>query len=238
MAGGYYAALSGLQARQEALDRIASDIANSSTAGYKTERAGTTKAERPSFGTALQSAVDVVNGEAKVDLRPGPQASTGRSLDLSIEGQGFFVVATAAGDRYTRNGHLLQSADGTLTTDDGDIVQGTSGPIKVGAGDVEVDPDGTVRSDGAIAGTLKIVSFGPDADLEREGASRFRTTAQPTAVPKPSVRSGALEQSNVSVVDRIAELTEVSRSFGTLMRAVTVLMNDIDKGAITELGRR
>jgi flagellar basal body rod protein FlgG len=238
MAGGYYTALSGLRARQEALDRIASDIANSSTAGYKTERAGTMKAERPSFGAALQSAVDVIDGEAEVDLRPGPLAPTGRSLDLSIEGEGFFVVTTPAGDRYTRNGHLLQTVDGTLTTEEGDIVQGTNGPIKAGAGEVEVDPDGTVRSGGAIVGTLKVVRFGPGADLEREGASRFRTAAAPTTVEKPSVRAGALEQSNVSVVDRIAELTEVSRSFGTLMRAVTVLMNDIDKGAITELGRR
>ena len=92
MAGGYYTALSGMQARQEALDRIASDIANASTTGYKTERAGTRQADRPSFGQALQSAVDVVNSEAQLDMRSGSIASTGRSMDLSIDGDGFFVV--------------------------------------------------------------------------------------------------------------------------------------------------
>ena len=67
MAGGYYTALSGMRTRMDALDRLAADIANASTAGYKTERAGTTQADRPSFGVTLQSAVDVANGEARTD---------------------------------------------------------------------------------------------------------------------------------------------------------------------------
>ena len=78
MAGGYYTALSGMRTRMDALDRLAADIANASTAGYKTERAGTTEADRPSFGATLQSAVDVANGEARTDLRPGALAPTGR----------------------------------------------------------------------------------------------------------------------------------------------------------------
>ncbi len=49
---------------------------------------------------------------------------------------------------------------------------------------------------------------------------------------------GSLEQSNVSIVERVAELTEVTRNFETLLRAVSVLMNDVDRGAITELGRK
>src|SRR5207248_4552809 len=81
MAGGYYTALSGMRTRMDALDRIATDIANASTAGYKTERATTVQADRPSFGATLQSAVDVANGESRMDLRPGALATTGRSLD-------------------------------------------------------------------------------------------------------------------------------------------------------------
>lgn len=238
MAGGYYTALSGMQARQEALDRIASDIANASTTGYKTERAGTVQADRPSFSQALQSAVDVVNGEARVDMRAGSLTSTGRSMDLSIEGNGFFVVDTAQGARYTRNGHFARSSDGTLVNDEGDTVQGASGPIKIGPGDVAIEPDGSVKSNGATVGTLKVVKFADDAKLEREGGSRFRTTATPEPVAAPTVVAGALEQSNVSVMERIAEMTEVSRSYQSLMKAITVLVNDVDKGAISELGRR
>lgn len=238
MAGGYYTALSGMRARMDALDRLASDIANGSTAGYKTERAGTIEARRPSFGAALQSAVDVANGESHVDLRPGILSPTNRSLDVAIEGQGYFVVKTAQGDRYTRNGHFLRGAAGTLTTDEGDEVMGASGAIKIGPGSVDVDPDGAVRVAGAIAGTLKVVTFAPDAKVSRETGSRLRVDGDPTAVDKPTVRAGSLEQSNVSMVERIAELTEVSRTYEMLLRAVSVLMNDIDRGAITELSRR
>ena len=114
MAGGYYTALSGMRTRQDALDRLASDIANTSTAGYKAERAGTVQADRPSFDTALQSAVDVTNGPARLNLHPGSLASTGRSLDLAIDGPGFFVVDSQTGPRYTRNGHMVRRADGVL----------------------------------------------------------------------------------------------------------------------------
>ena len=238
MPGGYYTALSGMRTRLDALDRLAADIANASTAGYKTERAGTVQADRPSFGEALQSAVDVTRGAAKLDLRSGAVASTGRSLDLAIQGPGFFVIDTAAGPRYTRSGHFVRRADGVLATDTGDAVQGTSGPIRIESSAVEVEADGTLRHAGAIVGTLKVVEFDPGAPLVREGASRFASAGQPRKVERPSIASGALEQANVSIVDRVAELTEVTRSFDTLVRAVSVLMNDVDSRAITELGRR
>jgi flagellar basal body rod protein FlgG len=238
MAGGYYTALSGMRTRMDALDRLAADIANASTAGYKTERAGTTEADRPSFGATLQSAVDVANGEARTDLRPGALASTGRSLDVAVHGSGFFVVKTAHGDRYTRNGHLVRSVDGTLTTDDGDAVLGVDGPIKIDSGEVDVDPDGTVRSGGGVAGKLKVVDLGTNPKLLRDGGSRFLAEGTPPAIEQPTIVSGSLEQSNVSMAERVAELSDVSRDYETLLRAVSVLMNDVDRGAITELGRR
>jgi flagellar basal body rod protein FlgG len=238
MAGGYYTALSGMRTRMDALDRLAADIANASTTGYKTERAGTAQANRPSFGAALESAIDVANAEGRLDLRPGSIATTGRAMDLAITGRGFFVVETANGPRYTRNGHLIRQADGTLATDEGHPVLGTSGPIRIGPGEVAVDPDGTVRSGGTIAGTLQVVEFDDDVRLDRDNGSTFRTAAEPRPVSKVELAIGALEQSNVSIVERVAELSEVSRSFETLLRSVAVLMNDVDRGAITEFSRK
>jgi flagellar basal body rod protein FlgG len=235
MAGGYYTALSGMRTRMDALDRIASDIANASTAGYKTERGTTAEANRPSFGATLQAAVDVTTGTTQVDLRAGALVPTHRPMDLAIEGGGFFAIETPQGVRYTRNGHLSRRADGMLANDAGDAVLGTSGPIPIGSTDVQVDADGTVRSGGTIAGTLKIVDFAPGTNLEKEGGSRFRTDATPLAVEHPIVTSGSLEQSNVSVVERIAEMTEASRNYETLLRGVSVLMNDIDRSAIEHL---
>jgi flagellar basal body rod protein FlgG len=238
MAGGHYTALSGMRARLDALDRLAADIANASTSGYKTERAGTSRADRPSFGAALQAAVDVANNEAVLDLRPGPLASTGRAMDVAIQGRGFFVVETEHGVRYTRDGHLIRRADGVLATSEGHPVLGKLGQIRIATGDVTIDPDGTVRNDGSIAGTLRVVEFEDGARIERDAGAIFRADREPAPAATVDVASGSLEQSNVSIVERVAELSDVSRSFETLLRSVAVLMNDIDKGAIAELSRK
>ena len=238
MPGGHYTALSGMQARLGDLDRLASDIANASTAGYKTERTAKLEADRPSFGAELQSAIDVTNGGTRLDRRSGALSPTGRALDLAVDGKGFLVVETAGGSRYTRNGRLSRRSDGVLATADGDAVLGDSGRISVGNGEVKVDADGTVRVAGASVGKLKVVDFAPNAPLVREGASRIRNDgAAPTDVPFPSIASGSLEQSNVSIVERIADLTSVTRNFEMLQRAASV-MNDMDTRTITELGRR
>jgi flagellar basal-body rod protein FlgF len=221
------------------LDRLASDIANAGTAGYKAERATTIEARRPSFGAELQSAIDVSGSAAQLDLRSGTSAHTGRPLDVTIEGDGFFVVSTDAGERYTRNGRLARRADGVLATPDGQAVLGESGPITLGTGVVQIDPDGTVRHAGAAAGKLQIVSFADPTRLARETSLRLRNDGPaPTRVERPSLASGTLEQSNVSVVERLAELTTASRSFESLQRALSVLMNDVDNRMITEFGRR
>jgi len=245
MPGGVYAALSGMKARLDDLDRLASDLANVGTSGYKTERTATSASERPSFRTVLDAAVDATEGSTRVDLKPGTIGSTGRDLDVAIEGPGFFAISTPAGERYTRNGAMSRRADGVLTVADGSPILGQTAPgqppreIRVGRGRISVGEDGTVRVDDVAAGKLRVVTFENDADMQRESGVRFRAAAG--AAPKDAdsrIVAGSLEQANVSMVDRMASLTEVTRSFEALQRGVSVLMNDIDGRAITELGRR
>jgi len=239
MAGGIYVALSGMRARFEQLDRLAADLANAETAGYKAERGGTAAVNRP-FASVLDAAVDTAPTPPKIDFRAGMVADTGRDLDMAIDGSGFFVVETPGGPRYTRNGHFQRRADGTLTTSDGMVVSGENGPIKLGSGTATVKADGTVVSGGTPAGKLQVVNFDDTLTLSRAEAGRFR--AADGVTPKPvaarMVRGGALEQSNVSVVERMAHLTEVSRSFDALRRGLSLIANDIDAKAISELGRR
>jgi flagellar basal-body rod protein FlgF len=239
MSGGAYSALSGMRTRLEELDRLAFDLANVSTAGYKTERLAKMASERDQFATALDSAVDVVSSGTKIDFSSGVLASTGRDLDVAIDGGGFFEIETARGLRYTRNGGFQRRADGLVTTAEGEPVMGESGPITVGAGAVSVSADGTIKSGNAIVGRLRVVEFGSERDLIRESGSRFRalTGAEPTEI-EPKVIGGALEQSNVSIVDRMAALTELTRGFEALQRGVSVLMNDLDSRVISELGRK
>lgn len=240
MAGGAYIALTGMRTRIDQLDRVAADLANVNTAGYKSERVTTLAAERPDFGAALESAVDVVAVPGRIDLSSGTLSPTGRDFDFALEGRGFFVVETPAGERYTRNGQFDRRVDGTLVTGDGLPVLGTNGPIRVGPGAITADPDGTIRAGGVVAGKLRIVDVGDPENLRREQHGRFRHvgTTPVAADPDTAVRTGMLEQSNVSVVERMVQLTEVGRSFEALQRGLAVLMNDVDLRAITEFGRR
>ncbi len=242
MAGGTYVALSGLRTRMEQLDRLASDIANAKTAGYKAERVTTNAAERPDFGRTLQAAVDVTPGPGHLDFRPGSLERTGRDLDFAIEGRGFFVIDTPQGPRYTRNGNFSLSADGTVTTADGYPVQTTNGPLRLGkTGEpVSIADDGTVSVGARSAGRLQVVDFADYGRLQREDLGRFRAPAdvRPVEADGALVRSGLLEASNVSVIDRMVSLTELSRGFEALQRGLTILSSEVDGRAISELGRR
>lgn len=239
MAGGTYSALSGLRTRLEQLDRIAADIANAGSAGYKTERVPTVQANRPDFGQVLQTAIDVSAAPGLVDFRDGQIQTTGRDLDVALEGRGFFEIETAQGLRYTRNGQFTRRPDGTIVTADGDIVRGDNGPIVLGVGAVSIEPDGEVHAGGVRAGKLKVVDFGDYVSLRREGTG-FRADGQtPAAAPANSrVFGGALESSNVQLPERMVQMTEVARAFEALQRGITTLMNDVDGRAISELGRR
>ena len=179
MPGSQYIALSGLRTRMDQLDRLAADIANIGTAGYKGVHDVQAASERPSssFSDVLQTAIDTTSDGQNLDMRTGALQPTGRPLDVAIDGQGFFVVQTKAGPRYTRNGHFTRSTDGTLTTDDGNPLLSTDGtPIALGDGDVKVEDDGTVWSGTQQSGKLAIVSFSRpvSADLRRSKSGQRR----------------------------------------------------------------
>jgi flagellar basal-body rod protein FlgF len=201
MSGGYYIALSGMRTQINQLDRLSEDLANSATSGFKSERTSYETAKRPSFESAMETAIDVTLGERKLDTRPGNITPTGRNLDVAVQADGFLKVQTPQGERYTRNGHLMRTLEGTLITREGSVVMGEDGPIKIeGKGDITVAP--TLIEEGAV------------------------------------VKTGALEDSNVSVVERLSELTNVSRQFQSLQKALSVMMNDVDGRSIDSLGRR
>jgi flagellar basal body rod protein FlgG len=234
-----YAALSGMSVKLQDIDRVATDLANVSTSGYKTERAATNAAERNQFRRDLDSAIDVTTGDRRIDLRPGQLAPTGRDLDVALEGNGFFVMQTPQGDRYTRDGAFVRRSDGILATRDGNAVVGQDGDITIGEGPVKVAEDGTIRVGGAVAGRLKVVSFNAPGDIKRESGARFRAVDGKTPGESDArVLGGTLESANVSVVERMATLTEITRAFEGLQRGISVLANDLDGRAISELGRR
>lgn len=239
MSGSQYIALSGLRARVDELDRLATDIANIGTAGYKGEREARAAAIRPDFEDVLQTAVDTTLGGRRLDMREGTITPTGRPLDVALDSDGFFVVETPHGARYTRNGHFTIDAERRLMTQEGFLVQGSDGPITIGDGEVRVDADGTVWGGNTRAGRLAVVEFADAGQLSRDQGTLLRADGQAaTPADRPVIHGAALEQSNVSVSDRLAELTTVSRGFEALQKAISMLMNDVDGRAIEHFGRR
>ena len=118
---------------------------------------------------------------------------------------------------------------------------GAEGPIVLGndGGKINVDADGSVWVGATQAGRLAVVTFEDPSLLQREGSTLLRADGQTAqAVAAPVVRSGSLEQSNVTVADRIAELTTVSRSFEALQKSISIMLNDVDGRAIDYFGRR
>lgn len=242
MSGGYYVALSGMRSQISQLDRLSEDLANAQTAGFKAERTAYETANRPNFDEVMETAFDVKIGDRKLDTRPGNVTPTGRGMDLALQGEGYLVIKTADGERYTRNGHLMRTLEGTLVTREGAQVMGEDGPIKIeGKGDITFEEDGTVRVGKEAQGKLSVVKFDNPGSLLRAGGALLIAPPGTTPIPieeGPLVKPGALEDSNVSVVERLGELTNVSRAFQSLQKALSVMMNDVDGRSIDSLGRR
>ena len=102
-----------------------------------------------------------------------------------------------------------------------------------------MDEDGTIRAGGTVAGKLKVVDFADYTGLRREEHGRFiYVGSQQAQASTAAVRNNSLEGSNVSAIDGMVQLTDLKRAFEGLQRGLTVLFNDVDGRAITELGRR
>jgi flagellar basal-body rod protein FlgF len=242
---GIYTAYSGMQAQLDALDVLANNLANLNTAGFKEERA---------FYTYLNQSLDSSNGSetlneainqsvkvrTALNTAAGSITPTGSDLDIAIEGNGFLVINTPHGIRYTRNGNLKPNAQSILATSEGFPVMGDNDqPISLGAGKIQINTDGTVSMDGAPAGRLKVVAFKDLSALQKEGQSLFVSRANPLA-ERPSeaiIRSGYLEQSNVNSVSSIVKMVDVLRQFESIKKTVDLIMNDLNTKAIDKLGR-
>jgi flagellar basal-body rod protein FlgF len=234
MSSGIYVATAGAVAQSNALDATANNIANASTAGFH--------GDRVTFREALTQArspdvASVGAGMTRVDSQAGALSQTENPLDLALDGDGYFGVATPNGPRYTRAGNFQLDQAHNLVTADGFQVRGQGGaPINVpaDAGEIAIASDGTVSAGGNEIGKLELVRFAPN-QMKREGGSLFSATGRPAGGDPPKVRSGMLEASNVNVVRGVVDLVKVSRTYESLMRMIQGY-HDIESRAARELG--
>lgn len=244
MNSGLYGACAGLMARTQALDTIADNVANSSSAGFRGEENvfGTVLAEAGRHGrlSALNKATNSFSqvGGAQMDTTQGVITRTGNDLDLAIEGQGYFKVKSAAGTAFTRNGHFHADANGILVTDAGEPVLGDEGVIRLPKGKISISANGTISCDGAISGKLSLVTFAPGTKLIDHGGSEYGTLPGTNLLPsQASLQQGALEGSNVSPMEGVVQLITAQRAAESMRHALTLVDGEMDRATVQDLAR-
>jgi flagellar basal-body rod protein FlgF/flagellar basal-body rod protein FlgG len=230
-------------ARTDALDTIANNLANVSTPGFR----ATHNAFSSLLATANDSPLSALNQDAneygvlsgtRLDTTQGALVPTGNDLDLAIEGTGYFQVKTAAVPVYTRGGNFRVSPQGQLITSAGDPVLGDGGPITIVGEPVSISTDGTISTNGAISGRLKLVEFPPATALESVGSTYYTAPAGTAiAAVNSQVRQGSLESSNVNPVTSVVELITAQRQVETMRRVLSMFNGEMDKTAAQELPR-
>lgn len=239
MGSGYYAAGTALVSRTQELDTIANNLANASTVGYRAEKeVFSAVLADANAGSDLNRAINnfgVMSGTT-LDLSEGALQTTGNQLDAAIQGPGYFAVQTADGEVYTRNGSFQVSSKGQLVTANGDPVLGAKGPITLVPGPVSIGRDGTISSNGAVSGNLKIVDFPTGTQLQSLGNTYYSAPAKTArAVASPDVRQGVLESSNVSPIMDMVQLVTAQREAEMMQRALSMFNSEMDKTATQDL---
>jgi flagellar basal-body rod protein FlgF/flagellar basal-body rod protein FlgG len=241
MSSGVYAACTGLVSRTEALDTIANNLANTSTSGFKASHnmfsSLLAKTENSSLSVLNQDANDygVLSG-TRLDTSQGALVPTGNDLDIAMEGPGYFAVQTGLGTVYTRGGNFRVSPQGKLITAAGDTVLGDTGPITIVGTPVSVATDGTISSNGAISGRLKVVEFPSTVQVKSAGGTYYTAPAgTAVAATNSQVRQGMLESSNVNPITSVVELISAQRDVETMRRVLTMFSTEMDKTAAQDL---
>jgi flagellar basal-body rod protein FlgF len=229
---------------------VANNIANIDTNGFKADfslfeeylmRGG----RDPNFRAADSPVSFVHDRGTLIDLNQGPFQRTGNPLDVAINGDGFLVINTPQGERYTRNGALEINPQGELVTSEGYQVLGDGGPIAFQNQDtgITINQEGTVSvkdpSNSTVAiirGQLRVVSFAQAQRLQKEGGSTFSAPADMPASPSTKFKlvQGALEKSNVRPIIEMSRMIEISRSYANIANLIQS-RGDLDKTAIQQL---
>jgi flagellar basal-body rod protein FlgF len=174
------------------------------------------------------------------DFSQGALRRTGGTFDLAIEGQGFFKVETAGGERFTRDGRFTLGADGRLTTQAGDAVLGAGGEIAINPedGEVAISADGVVSQNGEQIGKIDVFAFDDLSSLAKDGDNLLRNTSnvEPQVSTAASVRQGMLEGSNVNPIMQITRMIEVSRAYESMARTIEG-SGELSRRSVERLGR-
>ena len=230
----------GLDAQQTRLSVISNNLANVNTTGFKRDQAifqdlvyqnkkqvggNTTEDSRSPSGLSVGTGVRVV-ATAKLHSQ-GNISQTGNPLDMAVLGRGYFQIQQADGSTfYTRDGTFQMDADGQVVTSQGLLLQPAL-TIPQGTQSITIGADGTVSALSGNNGTpsqignVQLADFVNPAGLQPEGNNLFAETASsgspstgtPGLTGLGSLESGAVETSNVNVVEELVNMIETQRAY-------------------------
>tara|TARA_X000000950_G_scaffold65075_1_gene79819 strand:- start:3369 stop:4205 length:837 start_codon:yes stop_codon:yes gene_type:complete len=243
-----HVAKTGLNAQQVRMQIISNNLANVNTNGFKRDRANfesllyqviRNSGAQTSVDTELTSGFSVGTGVNIVSSNKlhsqGSIVSTDNSLDLAIDGGGFFQVLLPDGQIvYTRNGAFARNNEGVLTTSSGFIIQPEI-VIPAEATKINVSSDGIVsvqipeQVDAQEVGQLQLADFQNRTGLQPIGENFYiETTASgPPVLENPfaagfgKLIQGALESSNVNVIQELVDMIETQRAYEVNSKAIT-----------------
>lgn len=228
-------------AMRRQLEIIANNVANMNTTAFKGESVlfeeHIVKVEAAQPATRKLSFVRdlaTIRNESE-----GRMETTGGALDLAISGDGFFVVGTPGGERYTRNGHFKLDTTNRIVSDEGHPLLSQDGGeiiIPPNEGDITIARDGSVSTDQGTKGRIGLVSFKNRADMLKIGDSLYQTSEKAEPARQGEIVQGSVEQSNVQPVLEMTKLMDLNRAY----QAVSNLMEraeELQRRTIREVGQ-
>ena len=219
---GLYVAMTGAKQIMQAQAVNNHNIANINTVGFRAD--SVSFVSQPIYGVGFPTRVNAVAGDAGTDFSSGVMQSTGRDLDIAVNGSGYIAVMGSDGtEGYTRAGDLRVSADGAVTTASGQPVLTESGPLNLPpASTVTIGNDGTVSvvplglNPIGISPTdrIKLVNP-PEKDLQKgtDGLLRLKDGRKAESDPSVTITSGVLESSNVNAAQSLINMIELQRLY-------------------------
>lgn len=235
-----YIGMTGAKQTEYAQAINSNNLANVSTTGFRADLHAFSSV--PIQGPGTDSRVNAVVDSMSTDFASGPTSTTGRDLDVAINGDGFIAVQAADGsEAYTRAGDLRVEAGGLLSTGAGHLVLGDSGPVAIppnaslligGDGTISVQPLGQGPETLAIVDRIKLVNpANEQLQKGEDGLLRLAGDASADADASVTITSGALEQSNVNVAKTLVNMIELARQYEMQINVVKTSKENADAAA-------
>ncbi|MDD4584020.1 MAG: flagellar hook basal-body protein [Eubacteriales bacterium] len=230
MVRGFYSAAAGVFCQQKSFNVISNNISNASTAGFKCQ-----STSESSFGEHFVSrmrdnteigsgAFATVNNSCYTDISQGALEKTGKSVDMAIQGEGFFLVeSNNHGEKLTRDGQFVIDNEGYLILpDNGRVLDKNKKSIRIRTSDFTVDAQGVIRENDREIATLYIAV--QDEGIKHADAQSYQ------------IIQGAIEKSNINIAKEISKMIAGQNHFQSCIQIIK-MYDKINEISANQIGR-